>query len=34
VVTASGGVSALQLRKGDTSNHIGAIGTLGLGAVF
>jgi len=34
VVTASGGVSALKLRQGDTTSHVGAIGTLGLGAVF
>jgi hypothetical protein len=34
VLTASGGLSALKLRQGDTSNHVGAIGTLGLGAVF
>jgi len=34
ILTASGGLSALKLRQGDTSNHVGAMGSLGLGAVF
>jgi hypothetical protein len=34
VLTASGGATALKFRQGDRSNHVGAVGTLGVGSVF